>query len=70
MLSTMSIMPATNKIVAQLMPVDALSLAPDRYQNDGVTKLSRLRVSQMALPSCIHRPNTTTSIKSPQPMDI
>ena len=62
--STITIMPAMNTMVDQLMPPED-SDAP--YQKVLWPKADRFRVSHMAPPSCIQTPNTSTSISAPQP---
>lgn len=62
--STITIMPAMNTMVDQLMPPED-SDAP--YQKVLWPKADRFRVSHMAPPSCIQMPNTSTSISAPQP---
>lgn len=65
--STMIIMPAINKIVAQLIPptVSAPSLAP--YQNAGVKMLCTFNVDQIAGHEPMQTPNTSSSVAAPHP---
>ena len=62
--STITIIPAMNTMVDQLMPV----LDSDEpTQKLFWIKQLRFSVSQMAPPSCMHRPNTSTSTRAPLP---
>ena len=62
--STITIIPAMNTMVDQLIPV----LDSDEpTQKPFWTKQLRFSVSQMAPPSCMHRPNTSISTRAPLP---
>ena len=65
--STMIIIPAMNMIVAQLMPALLSSAAPDTCQNSRVNILLRFSVVRIASRSLITKPNTTVSVRKPQP---
>lgn len=60
--STITIMPAINTMVDQLMPVLD---SDDPIQNPFCAKQLRFSVSRMAPPSCMHRPNTSARTSAP-----
>ena len=62
--STITIMPARNRMVAQLMPPDELSSCPTAYQKSGRKMAAKLRVFQIASRLCMQRPNTTIRVSA------
>ena len=62
----MTIIPAKNRIVAQLTPADSSSAAPLSYQKLSVKMLFKFKVSITARPLCIATPNTSTRVAAPQ----
>ena len=67
--STISIMPAMNRIVDQLIPEEDSPASPASYQKLTEKKFCRLRVFQIAAGLFMQTPNTSTSIRSPQTRD-
>ena len=65
--STITIIPAMKMIVAQLIPLELSDASPASYQKPGVKMEWIFSVSNAAFISCMHTPNTSTSVARPQP---
>ncbi len=65
--STMIIMPAKNRMVAQLMPLVLSEASPAAYQNSSVPICATFKVSQKASKLRMAKPKTNTQVAAPQP---
>ena len=65
--STITIIPAINIIVAQLIPLDSSAEFPLTCQNSAVNMLLTFSVSIIADGDLIHMPNTMTIVARPHP---
>ena len=64
----MTIIPAINMIVDQLIPLDDSTDSSVTYQKSTVKILCRFKVSMTASTLRIPKPNTKSSVKIPQPI--